>query len=190
MQDKWKEHLAIGSGLAVFGAVVSMIWPQITFWVGVPFLLIALVMIAWGINGLRRAHNTKTAAISRWLPTWSLSWKFEDWWPYRRIIPLTEAAVSAYDQLQGTLAADMAAKEDYPLQWMAIALWDRGKTPVYGTRPHATKLSLIPAEEFKRCVVEDNGKSIRRLSQSTISYGNLGITRKDLKRMISEIRNW
>jgi hypothetical protein len=154
-----------------------------------------VALVLWGIIGTYRDSLSKSPTgaprARKWLPTWHLKAEFASWKPFQRLVPLPEASQHAYDELQGSLAAEFAARDGKtPLRWIATALCDGGKTPVYGARPYSSKLQRIPVDEFRRCTIEDDLKAIRELSRSAINFGNLHLLRSDLNRRIREIRTW
>ena len=178
----------IGMAAGVVGEAASSYLPNtppwiwgIVFWAGIAVIAGAVV---WGFWSHAQAKKQ-----TRWLRMWDARFDRRDTWPYRRVVPMEEAARIAYEQTRDTLSAKAAERDaESILGYYATALWD-GVTNLYGVRPPSTKLELVPDIEANRCGFIDDGAAIKRHGAKEVLYDKLYFKKSDLRRRIKELKD-
>ena len=186
--------ITIASGVATMIGGAALYWLPLLFFQIAAFVVVSIgfVMTVVGVWQVWESEVEESSGPvpDSWHWNWRVDSRADDIWPVSRLVSLPKAAKIAYDQLQGSLAADMASKMDYPLSYIAIALSDKGKTPLFGTRPPSTVLQRVPPEECKKSSFIEDGRVLQRYGRGKPLYDNVCIKRSDLKRMIKQLRDW
>ena len=117
-------------------------------------------------------------------------------------MPLKEAALRAYEAMRGRTEGSQKLSVGFsemtfsdgnsrPLSWYAIALADRGKTPVFGCHPPSTKLEIVP-ERLVRAQgsFSDDANEIHYYGKSSPEFSGLLIKRSDFRKRLKEIASW
>jgi len=180
--------------LAGFGMAAAMVMTVLGAWFASAVLIAGVIGMA--ISGvvllrLMATRNQVGGTVRKHLiPTWSLSLDRSDRWPFRRLIPLSEAAQIALDKTQGTIHADLAKRlsPDDPLSYFGHVLWNDGYSQFYGTKPFQKTLSEVPAEEAPRSHIVDQGATIKYVGTGKVVATNVHMKRADLRRRIKEIK--
>ena len=178
--------IEIGAGITLAFAV--LIWPDplpVIKWGG---LGLGLALIALGMSsGLR---GKSKSVLPRWQPMWSVRIVRRDRLPFRRIVPLGDAARTAYEQTQGTMMAKVAerlSKQDV-LGYFLHALTGLEGVQIFGTRPHSTKLEPITSDSFNSGSFTDGGSTFKLYGQDQPRYTNLAIKKSDVRRFVRKTK--
>lgn len=111
-------------------------------------------------------------------------------------IDLNEAALRAYEETQETVVARFAeaSPSNGPqgiVRWYAYALiGKKNYTPIFGKRPPSRKRQLIPREEFPRCGLSHDVRSLVRFNEEDPRFIELEIRKSDFERRLEEIKRW
>ncbi|CAN7580486.1 hypothetical protein [Variovorax paradoxus] len=108
-------------------------------------------------------------------------------------LPLQEASRKAYEQLEGTLWAEAAARMhdapnpqktlDYMGQLLVSAI------PLHGTRPPSTVFKRIDEAILKRSVIKENCSALVSNDPKELPWTNLAVERSALKDRIKQMKH-
>lgn len=189
---KWWLSILIGFGLLAVELAIPQIWPtapdlvwRAVLWGGSGFVLIGLLL------GARELHKTNPSSAGRWLPMWSIEFRPKSIYPYRRLIPLGEAARIAYEETRGTVTAMVAERmsdKGEVLRYYTHALTLLEGVTLYGVHPPSTKQEPVPASLLKSGVFTDDGSAFRHHHEKLPEYAELMILKADLRRYIRKAK--
>jgi hypothetical protein len=142
-------------GLGVAMAFATLIWRDPGPVIKLTGLAVGIGLILYGLFGAIRDRSSPKdmgGPSKRWLPMWSLKAGFHDWPPFRRLIPVQEAANVAYEQLRQTLGIKMqevfhqrhCGKPEGILGYIAAKMFGDGDVHLCGVFPPARKVEKIP----------------------------------------------
>ena len=132
-----------------------------------------------------------TQWLSGWIPMWSL--QRDDHLPIRRLIPLGDAARTAYRTLQNTAYSAAAehfsdGEPDGIETYFAILLVEGGRMRLYGVSSTIGTCQLIPADRVcQGQFVEHASTLIPNGSSSHWRFDQLAILRADFRKRLNEI---
>lgn len=117
--------------------------------------------------------------------------------PLVHYISLNEAARRAYEETEDTLVAgfaemDLSNRGDKKvLSWYAWALVGKNReTPIFGKKPPSTIRRQIPADEFKRCSISDDARTLTRYFEKEPRFVELEVKETDFIERLKEIKTW
>ncbi|MEE9159843.1 MAG: hypothetical protein V3U60_15850 [Gammaproteobacteria bacterium] len=188
--------ITVIGGLEIIGGAALTIWPALPIGVACGLMGVGLLTVIYGLWGIVEKHRKPApeAEVPRWLQMWPFSVHFRDIFPFRRLIPLNEAARIAYERTQGTLAAAAAerpwAGTPDVVGYYATALAGQGDIPVYRFREHIPKLKQIPRNTLPTGSFKDNATTFTQHGKQSPLYRHLVIKRLDSKPRIKAIKSW
>jgi hypothetical protein len=112
-------------------------------------------------------------------------------WIEHSLVPLEEAARTAYDQTRGTAVAraaeESSSADGAVLTWYGHALWQR--LPIFGVWPPATSHEEIPRDQRNVYIMElDAGRIVLRESYGKGRYERIMVRGSDLPTALRSIR--
>jgi hypothetical protein len=112
-------------------------------------------------------------------------------WIEHSLVPLEEAARTAYDQTRGTVVAraaeESSSADGSVLTWYGHALWQR--LPIFGVWPPATSHEEIPRDQRNVFVMGfDAGRIVLRRSHGNGRYERIMVRGSDLPAALRSIR--
>jgi hypothetical protein len=180
-----------GLGVEVLAAVSQMLFPAQTYIAGL-LALFGFALILWG--GIGYLQGTAVGK-SVWIPTWTSDkpfWKW-NWFPYSRLIPITEVADLAHNKTAGTYFSWMATQwqgdnEPDPTYWYATILIDQTGFPVYGRRYKSPNMERLTRNTLAGLPIHsDNTMRDEYVMDGKIRYTDVSVRGKDIKSRIAEI---
>ena len=167
---RWPVLVAIiGFAGGVVGEAAPQYLPNTPTWVWgfVFWSAIATIIGAtiWGVVGWIRDKSQK-APIPKWMPMWRLRFEKQDTVPFRRLIPLEEAARIAYDQIRvpsqklnsmvlAVLRRIDGNEQENALSYVCQMLFNNPTIPLYGVHPPSTTF-----EEIDEFMFSDNASEL------------------------------
>lgn len=186
MNPHW---ITLLGGLEIIGGAAMTRWPETPDGL-IYFLFVAGVITV--IYGARGIWLTRTAASKIRHKNWMRMWHLQrgDRWPFRRILPMQQAAAIAHEKTDETLYASTAERfaTDDPRTIFALALWNDGANQLYGTKRRSRMLREIPNDEHGQLGFYEGGKVLKRHGDDQIYFDNVHIKRADMKRRIKEMK--
>jgi hypothetical protein len=190
---RWGSTAATAGGAALMLAVEQLDWNWPPLLVAGVLLFSALALTAAVVLWVRAAiayFGRGSRRVPLFRRTWSLSFTADGIFPFQRLMPLGEAANKALAQADFARTVGKAIANN-PVSYMALALIDDGRTPIFGFSDEwVSRPERIPANEFKSCSVSTDGNSLLRFGEAKPVYTDLAIAKRDFRRRLKEIKEW
>lgn len=195
MQQKW---WWICGGLG--GALVSAFAPEI---LDEPYkyigLAIGIILVATsGIGLVWQTLSEGRGAAPRLRRMWPISrngrgpFQFDRWFPFRRLIPLSDVARTAYAEMPNAVVTRINERLDGGPQRMIgrFAEWlaGDGSVQVFGINPATGVLVEIARSEVEEFMFSDDGSEMFDQWEPTRRYTQLKIKRSDAPRLIAALK--
>ena len=183
---RWN-FIEIGVGTVLTFGI--LIWPDPLPLFRIGGFVVGVGLIAWGVIGTARDRKQKPP-IPKWRSMWSIDFRAQGIVPFRRLLPLGEAARIAYEKLRGTKVGRIAEgiNRDDPIGYYLHALAGMDGVTIYGSRLPSTVLEPIAATELKSGSFVDGGSAFLQIYSDTPAFVNLAIKKVDLRQYIRETK--
>lgn len=155
-------------------------------WIGFVIAAAGVASFIWAAFFYRRgvARNKRY----RWRPEWNFSFQKESWFPFRRLMRLSDATAFAYEK---TLKNDMAFVAERMTErgasvsgYYATSMTHQGGVPLFGSKPPSIRLEHISLRELKTYYYSDDVSVLTSSGGGEAIYTNLMIKRVDLVKWI------
>lgn len=195
----WKHWIHVLGGLEIIAGAAMTLWPEIPNALAYLVILIGVITVAVGIRGLwndRSANGATGERVPRWWRRWRVRLERDDWWPFRRLIPLSEAAQRAMRETHGLFVAELAERigsdSGGPLSYYATALAypHKGERRLFGFHQPTGLFMELPKDAVNQGTMSDDAKSLFMFGEDVPRYTGLSILKRDFKRQLAHIKTW
>lgn len=185
----------LGLGLLLFGSFSPALFPP-TWQISLAYLG-AILLALGGIGSFIR--HFAISKSSEYLHLWSLlGIRKAGWLPFRRAIPIRDAARIAYEVTRDSTFAAMAerTRRDHALEILgayASAFYDEDRPEiwVFGKRPPSTRYEVVPHSMAAQLWFNDEVTGLKQLGGANeLRYTDVAVTKLGLKRLIKIINGW